>query len=49
MKKVNIDKLETFSRFARRQEITVQTVYRWEKEGKIKTVNIDGKKFVEHE
>lgn len=41
---VNLVKVSTY---AKENNISVQTVYNWVKEGKLKSVVIDGVKFIE--
>jgi hypothetical protein len=45
--KTDITKLVTVRSYALRMNITVQSVYNWAKDGKIKLREIDGVKFVQ--
>jgi len=44
--KLDITKLKTFTNYAKIRGVERQTVYNWEKTGEIKTVNVDGVRFV---
>ena len=45
--KVDKTKLVRVNTFAKRQNLTVQQVYNWIKDGKVKSVKIDGMTFIE--
>lgn len=46
MKNINIDNVQTVKNYAYDKRVTVPTIYRHIKEGKLKGVNIDGVQFV---
>jgi len=46
MKNINIENVQTVKNYAYDKRVTVPTIYRHIKEGKLKGVEIDGVKFV---
>jgi predicted site-specific integrase-resolvase len=44
--KIDVTKLVTIRSYAQKLGVSVQAVYNWEKQGKIKIRTIDGVKFV---
>lgn len=46
MENVNINNVQTVKNYAYDKRVTVPTIYRHIKEGKLKGVNIDGVQFV---
>ena len=43
---IDIDKLVTINKYAKREGVTTMSVYRWIKDKRIKSMEIDGVKFV---
>ena len=43
---VDVNKLMTVSKYARREEVSAVIVYKWIKDKRIKSMEIDGVKFV---
>ena len=46
MKNINIENVQTVKNYAYDKRVTVPTIYRHIKEGKLKGIEIDGVKFV---